>query len=295
MQYRRGLLAIATIAISCSAQAIVNGLDISAKVFPSVAKILITAYNSNAKKIEYSCTGVFLSDSLLLTAGHCAPGGRSGILVKPNGIELYSFGDKPLAHPVRAVAIYSNFDLSAEEMGKRLTKRDQGLKQYATQAPGCYSVRVPLLSLDTVDLSVVKFPKNTSANFEAIDFGYRPRLTDNVQYVGFGINVNPFDGSSFLLFSGLETQKRLGAGSIMRISDIYAATKAPVYKTYAAQGDSGSPVFFKNRLIGIMSYIDQNCESEYGGDYGILNAFTYLSAKKSIQFLQNALHFLIKI
>ncbi len=286
MKIQGGILLLALCAFAATANAIVNGKDVGLKIHPEAAKILITARNAQNNKMTFACTGVFISNSVLLTAGHCAPDVLSGERINPKNIILYSFGDKPLKHPVHAIAFDSQFSLTGEEIGRQLAARDQKFKKYLLQAPNCYSVPLPLLSPNSPDLALISFPPHTSDHFTKVDFNYVPHLGDKVSFVGFGTSVDPFAYGSF--GGSLNTQKRLGTSTVMRVSDEYAGIKAPANKAYAAPGDSGSPVYYNGQLVGIMSYMDTDCESKWGSDFGILNTFTYFSSKNAAQFLMNS-------
>lgn len=73
---------------------------------------------------------------------------------------------------------------------------------------------------------------------------------------------------------------RRGESQVWRISNQRLAirTENLALTAFAAPGDSGGPVFYKNQFIGILNTVEESCETLYGEDYGIINSVTYFSA-----------------
>src|SRR5262249_14369574 len=144
----------------------------------------------------------------------------------------------------------------------------------------------------TVDLGVVVFPPHTAKAFAMLDNIKAPALSDAVEFFGAGSLDNPFFDLTSLLDSNmdpLDPRLTSGRNKIWRVSEQRFAFRAPDGETFAARGDSGGPVYRNGNLIGILSTIEQSCETKFGEDYSILNSAIRLDTPAAHDFLDRAL------
>lgn len=262
---------------SSSAQAVVNGTLEKAEAHPEVALLVLAKEKLSADKLflknlnDYGvCTGGFVSDRLVISAGHC---------LESDGEQLFPYlatpkdGGFTLTAPVATATeyIYENLE-GVPGTGNNVC------------APG----PKPLAHTKTPDVSLILFPAKTTNNWFTVDSSYVPKTKDRLKYFGYGTDQNPFAGFTM----SKNPLLRSGSSEVWRITTQRMGFVSDVMASFAADGDSGGPVTVNGKLVGVMSTISERCETQFGEDYAILNTATLLSDTQTRAFVKKALsHF----
>lgn len=201
------------------------------------------------------CTGVAISDTELITAGHCVRSESAEALFVSlvhwdKVLERYR-----LIHPLSHVAFYDQRD-------------DQPIN------PGAICPKYPyvLPNAHFADLAIIKFRPFTFSKWHRIS-QRRDILTNGatITFYGYGISENPFFGSSRLLLQRETPKLRKGRAKIWEVVQQRMGWLSFLHESYAADGDSGGPVFFQDQLIGNINSVSEYCSDATGSDYAILN------------------------
>lgn len=190
-------------------QTISKNSDDLLNLVDSVIHIAFYDKDKNAK----TCSGVYISDSVILTAAHCIPG-------KVNSDGLVSEN------------IYV--------VGKGLAST--------------YAMRHPKFDFNSnitfYDVGVIFTPKQTASIFtpHAKEGDSKPSIGEHVLLAGYGSN----DENS-------KPTLRIGHNKINQVEQleyiiskwISLRKKAPGVDVIAQKGDSGGPLFYKNKVIGV--------------------------------------------
>ncbi len=217
-------------------------------------------YSAQSLPVPNRCSGVFISDSKLLTAGHCV---RSA--TGPVEVFLHRWDEKGKPFLLKSVSVLTPYVY-------------ENLKSPITYGPvpGCSPGLKPLPNSKTADLAVVEFPKGSSSKWVEVDPHYIPKLNDHYEYLGFGMTQNPY--ASQVIGTRPHTgDLNQGSGLLARFSDQRLELINFDSKPFAAEGDSGGPVFHAGKLIAILSTISTRCDTEFGEDYAIQNTATRLT------------------
>jgi secreted trypsin-like serine protease len=221
-----GLLASALIGCGSSAHnsetKVTNGREIGESTHPSV--VLLVMQTDEGQGI---CTGTFVNDSQIVSAGHCVEG-------------------LDAANP----ALYV------------VTINAQG--QYVATAKAVNFVRHPSynirLGVSPYDVSVINFKADTAPAVSALATR-APSAGDTLTIVGYGNNVNEFDRWGDLTGSGAGV-KRVGTNTVDSVSGGFihflglpeANGKMDLGTLVSSgSGDSGGPLFVNGKLAGITS------------------------------------------
>ncbi len=208
---------------STSESKVTNGITVSGSTFPSAVLLI-----SQSAQGESICTGTFVNDSQVVSAGHCVEGLSKS---RPNLIVATEKNGKivPLA---RALSYARNPSYSIED------------------------------GVSPNDLSVINFPANTSPAITPIA-AESPAVGEVFTIVGYGNNQNFRDSKGVLNGSGAGT-KRAGSNRISQVQDGMisfagltgtAAIEGIKPGQYVASGsgDSGGPMFVNDTLVGVTS------------------------------------------
>ncbi len=222
-----GLLASTLIGCGTSAQnsetKVTNGHEISESTFPSV--VLLTILDAN-DKVAGICTGTFVNDSQVVSAGHCVEG------LNP-------------ADPAMAF-------LTKDKDGNPALLKAESFARHPN-----YSIR---LGVSAYDVSVINFPAG-SAPAISPRATRSPSAGQSFTIVGYGNNVNEFDSWGRMTGSGAG-KKRAGTNSVGSVSGGFInfnglpeADGVTTQGTLVASGsgDSGGPLFVNGQLAGVTS------------------------------------------
>lgn len=216
------LTACGTASEETSNPSITNGRVIENTEFPSV----VLLYDA---KMGGICTGTFVSDDTVISAGHCTMSGKidaegnvAGKLLLINARNIQAGDVEVLAESVSAVR-----NPLWDKNGKNVNK---------------------------FDLSVIKFPKGTAKAVSPLAT-VKPKVNDQFVIVGFGLNQ-----SKALWDSSTAGVKRVGAnfvqavtGGFIQFKGLSSTTTADGTESSASSGDSGGPLFINGKLAGITS------------------------------------------
>lgn len=206
-----------------SASKVTNGVTVSGQTFPStVLLISLTAAG------EGICTGTFVNDSQVVTAGHCVENLAAN---NPNMVVATEFKGQVVPF-AKAESFVRNPNYSFA----------QGVSPY--------------------DLAVINFPANTAPAVSPIAEA-APKAGEAFTIVGYGNNQNFIDNTGVLNGAGAGT-KRAGSNRIGQVSggmisfagltgtmDIEGME--PGQYVSSGSGDSGGPMFVNGNLVGVTS------------------------------------------
>jgi hypothetical protein len=277
------LLGISFVTIQPS-WAIVHGTKIAAHAYTDVGKI-VTVDTDGVTPLS-KCSGVFISPQFFLTAGHCVHDGK--ISFDSDSFRLVTRTQKAISNDAKQLVpgtAYTEFtdDLSA------LFKAEHVPDPNAVS--GCSLQEIPVIHTQTPDLALIRFDQATPGAVATLSETI-PQIGDSIQYVGYGsTELDPFDEMSALIDAfedALTVHKSSGAAKIWRMNDQRLAFKENVEGQYASFGDSGTPVYRDGKVVGLLSTIDENCETKFGTDYGIEVTATLLGTPEAKAFLARA-------
>ncbi len=258
-----------------SALAVVNGAVQANESHPEVTllllakrKLLDTELTATSLSDFGVCSGAFISDRLVITAGHC---------FENDGHALYPYLAKKVGNSYNLTApVASATEYIYEELS--------GVSETSN---GCSPGPKPLPQTKTPDIGLLLFPKNTSTLWFPAALNYQARKESKLSYFGFGTDQDPFSGIGSFLTKTPEL--RTGSSEVWRISKQRIGFVATVNETFAADGDSGGPVLVDGHLVGVMSTVSERCETEFGEDYAILNTASVISSIEAQSFIKKAL------
>ncbi len=220
-----GLLASTLVGCGTSAQnsetKVTNGIQLAEKDYRSTILLGIGPKGD----LQGICTGTFVNDSQVVSAGHCVEGlstispNISYLRFTPEGVEWVE-AESYVRHPN-------------------------------------YNIR---LGVSPYDVSVINFPAGSAP--EATPIATRsPVAGDPFIIIGYGNNVNEFDKWGELTGSGAGV-KRGGTNAVSSVSggfiNFYGLPEADGKSTLGTKvssgsGDSGGPLFVKGQLAGVTS------------------------------------------
>jgi secreted trypsin-like serine protease len=221
-----GLLTSTLIACGSSAQnsetKVTNGREITESTYPSVVLLVM-----ELDKGQAICTGTFVNDSQVISAGHCVEG------LDPADPAMYVVTSNAAGEYVATAKAVSY-----------------------TRNPN-YNIR---LGVSPYDVSVINF-KAGSAPATSPLATRSPSAADTLTIVGYGNNVNTFDNYGQLTGSGAGT-KRAGTNTVASVSGGFinfnglpeadgSASKGTLVSS--GSGDSGGPLFVNGALAGVTS------------------------------------------
>lgn len=233
------------------AQAVVHGQPVPDGHMKSVVKIVTLDAKGD---IYSSCTGVFITDSVVLTAGHCVIGSPR--------ICLHAVGNEALASRVCTSQSYT-----------------EAVEDEADKEDGSY-----------LDLGLVKFPAGTAPEVAAINFSPDLTIGRALSFVGYGTIYESFVDMAAAIIDGPDVvHKNIGISSVDSVDTNFISLFQQETGTFADNGDSGSPVFADGKVIGIMvtAYRDEhvNPHPETGSLYGVYNQIVRLDTPRAQSFL----------
>ena len=255
--------------------AVVKGKNISPLEKPEVG--LLALYDHPLKNpisldnlpIPERCTGIFISDSLMLTAGHCVRRDNN----QESNLYLYSWkvdGSFILISPLEIKTRYIYEELQVPDDKSNIV-------------PGCSVGQKPLPLTKTDDIALIVFPKGTSKAWVAIDPDYIPQKNDPIEFYGYSLNTHSFETASLLVMPTIKSLHK-GESKIWRWNNQRLAMIALEIESFASDGDSGGPVIINGKLVAIISTISTKCDTEFGEDYAVQNTSTRLT-KENLKLL----------
>lgn len=257
-----------------NAFAINGGVTADESLYPSVVRVF--AYDddklSDIDGFSGRCTGVIISDRAVLTAGHCLLT-NSEFSKRSLAVMRYN-EDGELQREITKNFI-SRFD--PETILPDMYDPNGSSEGYV---PGCYQSPVAMMRTDFTDMGVLIFPAGTFDRWANLAVS-SPRAHEEVEFFGHGYRHNSFTNPMML-------------GDIDHVSpETFATAKAHVWPQmneqrfgfvtkqggqWADHGDSGGPVFYKGKLVGLMSTVGEFCETPFGEDYAIINTVSKVSS-----------------
>jgi hypothetical protein len=268
--------------------AIVNGEELHASQRPEIVRLLLYK-ESSEKKFEENgrCTGTAISDSLVLTAGHCITGFHNE---KNDVIALHRFKNNDSEEIIPASKFYSEY--VAEDLQ---SVKDEQNRNHATpdSVPGCSPGEKPLAHTQTLDLAILKFPEGTFKKWAQVNFAQVLNLKDQIELLGYGITISSYE-ASIPLADPLPSDLRLGKNQIWRTSEQRIGFTSQGNKPVADRGDSGAPIFYNGEVTAVVSTVEEKCETKFGSDYAIMNTATRLSTLEALNFFIAAIDFFSK-
>lgn len=277
------LFAILLVCIQKS-HAIPNGQTLNSLEHPEIVRLLM--YKQNEEKLlvqSDTCSGVAISNFLVLTAGHCVTGkNNEGV----KSVALHRFTSENKVEIILADSAYTEY--IPEDLQKAKDEQNEG-----AVVPGCVPRPKPILQTKTPDLAIIKFPNNTFKKWAQIDLAAVLNTGDDIEYFGYGVKTSSLV-SAMPPMDPQPDDLRSAANKIWRTTEKRSAIIAPPMEAFADQGDSGAPVFHDGAVVGVMSTMDEKCETAYGDDYALMNTITNLSSLESLDFFINAIHTLVK-
>ena len=203
---------------------VTNGISASESAFPST--VLLVSVSEAGEGI---CTGTFVNDSQVVTAGHCVEGMRRE---NPNLFYVTLGADNEAIDSVRARSYRRNPNYSMEVNG----------------------------GVNPSDLAIVNFPRRTAPAISRIAT-ISPEVGTDITIVGYGNNRNFVTADDQLSGSGAG-EKRYGVNQLAEIEEgfltFYGLPEAQAgYASGevvgAGAGDSGGPMFVGNEIVGVTS------------------------------------------
>jgi hypothetical protein len=263
--HRLLLILLAGLALHSNiALAIVNGEIKSEFDQPEIIRLILVPADEEMNPDS----GVAISESIVLTAGHC-------ILDEEN---------RYVPHMVRSIK-QNQFEIIKSVNSKtEFIPEEIILIPQIGPVPGCSLGVKPLFETKTLDIALLKFPKKTFKSFLPIDTFYSFTPNSVVELFGFGSKISSF--ASPLPLPRINTND-LGStqAQVMRSGHNRLATISNVSKGFADTGDSGGPVIANQKVIGILNTVEEKCETEFGEDYAILNSFTLISSQRVLDWI----------
>ncbi|HYX38589.1 MAG TPA: trypsin-like serine protease [Oligoflexus sp.] len=236
---------------------VTNGKAIPAEEYSSVVLIGI-AFEFEGKEEKKLCSGTFVSVNQILTSAHCVLNEKSGKIGKVSYLEQDSD---------------ENFKVIAESVLVESNPKHDGTELH--------------------DLAIATFAENIAPSVSGIAQEV-PKLGSPLTLVGFGSNQATLaeDGESWSE-SGAGV-KRIGTNTLVHIKDgIIQVTgvlgpnpSLPDFEgkvAAAASGDSGSPLFVDNQIVGIASHAGPT-KRAFGGPV-FQTEYTDLTSPESKAFL----------
>lgn len=261
------------------ATAIVNGETKSEFDHPEIIRLILVpkqeSFNKDSLHYYNRCSGVAISESIALTAGHCIFDEQQTFT--PYLVRSTSFNQFEI---IQSIDLKTEFE--PEVIVPPVT---------TGPVPGCSLGIKPLFETKTLDITLLKFPKGTFKKFISLDTSYLYQLNATVELFGFGSKSNSFEAP--LPMSPIRTED-LGytQSKIMREGLNRLAIISSNLSGFADRGDSGGPIIANQKVIGILNTIEEKCETELGEDYAILNSFTFLSRPRVKDWIQKNLELL---
>lgn len=219
-----GLTACGTSTANDSAVKVTNGIAIKDTVFPST--ILLVSVSAEGEAI---CTGTFVNDTQVITAGHCVEG------LSTTSPQIYFATEKNGTLQAVAQAV-----------------------SYARNPKYSHA-----LGVSPYDVSVINFPSHTAPAVSPLA-ETTPNVGDKFVIVGYGNNED-FMANGTLEGQGAGV-KRAGTnfisandGGMLSFAGLTGMETAPVQGEKAGElvasgsGDSGGPLFVNGKLAGITS------------------------------------------
>lgn len=240
-----------------SASKVTNGVTISGSTFPST--VLLVTVGAQGESI---CTGTFVNDSQVVTAGHCV---ENLSKTKPNLLVATEINGRTVPF-AKAVSWVRNPSYTFA----------QGVSPY--------------------DLAVINFPANSAPAISPIATE-APKVGEAFTIVGYGNNKNFIDNSGVLNGAGAGV-KRAGsnrisqvAGGMISFAGLTGAVEVegmePGQYVSSGSGDSGGPMFVGNKLVGITS--GGGLSQTQDGIEIAISLYVDLNSPLSKQFLAGAL------
>lgn len=202
---------------------VTNGVVISGSSFPSTVLLIM-----NSRQGQSICTGTFVNDSQVVTAGHCVEGLSK---TKPNLLVATEVNGRTVPF-ARAISWVRNPTYSFA----------QGVSPY--------------------DMSVITFPANTAPAISPIATE-APKVGEVFTIVGYGNNQN-FIGKTGVLDGAGAGVKRAGSNRLSQVSGgmltfagltgtVKVEGAEPGQYVASGSGDSGGPMFVNGNLVGVTS------------------------------------------
>jgi secreted trypsin-like serine protease len=220
-----GLLASTLIGCGTAAQnsetKVTNGREIAESTFPSVVLLVMELPEGQG-----ICTGTFVNDSQVVTAGHCVEG----------------------LNPANPTLYYARQTATGELEGVQALNFVRNPR---------YNIN---LGVSPYDVSVVNFKPGT-APATSPRATRAPFAGETLTIVGYGNNVNSFDSWGQLTGSGAGT-KRAGTNKVGSVSGGFInfnglpesdGLNAQGTLVSSGSGDSGGPLFVNGALAGVTS------------------------------------------
>lgn len=269
LKHFRGLF-FSILSASCfhtDANAIVNGQKIDSKNHPEFGLITFTANNSSSSR----CSGFFISDSQLITAGHCVRDENG-----ERGVALLRIADNGNLNTVLPTAVITSF-----------VHEELILTNTLGPVPGCSIGQKPIFNTKTVDLALIEYAKGTTDRWLEIDSEYSPNESDLLDYFGFGTHINPFATIMPTLPAPIEAL-RFGQSFLWRWTPTRLALLSLDSQAFAADGDSGAPVMRNGKVVAVVNTVGTKCDTEFGEDYAIQNTATRLTKEALYPLLRHS-------
>ncbi len=199
-----------------------------------------------------SCTAAFVGPAKLLTAGHCVVG-ESGRL------NVY-------------LAVEHNNAFTLIPLSRAQTSYVfETLEDSRAEGSICHTPNSPLPRTSTPDVALVEVSSPYAASWLELS-DHAPQFGDTVEVYGRGSQTSPFTGHG--AFSARDFGLRRFSTTVSKVSSQRIGMIADPMSPFASDGDSGGPVLFAGKIIGVTSTVSEHCETEFGSDYGILNTAT---------------------
>lgn len=222
------IIPMISILFSFQAFAIVHGKYFNEGEVPAVKRLVLIPEKDSLdiKKISTygRCTGVAISDSILITAGHCVSSDAGASV--PHVVELTKQQLKVTA-PNKIITDYIPEDRPAEINNGPV--------------PGCSQGKKDIFESKTLDLAIIAYPEKTFKHFVKIDFLSKLNINDKILFYGFGTIYNSFE---IQMPIPLIHKRDLGVAEVRidRVGITRAATVSNPLEPFADIGDSGGPV-----------------------------------------------------